>query len=48
VKKGTINEKEWIERFTKKEDKKEAYKDPNVTFKPQISKQTQKILDKKG
>lgn len=34
VKKGTINEKEWLERFTKKEEKKKTYEDPNITFKP--------------
>jgi hypothetical protein len=29
-----FNEKEWVERFTKKEDKKKIYEDPNATFKP--------------
>lgn len=33
-----MNEKEWIERFTKREDKKKQYVDPHTTFKPQISK----------
>lgn len=29
-----FNEKEWVERFTKKEEKKNLYTDPNNTFKP--------------
>ena len=43
-KKTITNEKEWIERFTKKEDKKPKYQDPNTTFKPQISKKTEQLL----
>ena len=44
--KATLNEKEWLERFTKKEEKKATYQDPHTTFKPQISKKTEKILAK--
>jgi hypothetical protein len=43
-KKSTLNEKEWVERFTKKDAPKKIYKDPNVTFKPQISKKTAEML----
>jgi hypothetical protein len=31
---SSLNEKEWIERMTKKEEKKKDYQDPNNTFKP--------------
>lgn len=48
VKKGTYNEKEFLDRFTKKEEKKSTYKDPNTTFTPQLSKKTEKLLSKKG
>ena len=48
VKKGVYNEKEWLERFTKKEEKKKGYQDPNTTFKPQLNKNTEKLLSKKG
>ncbi len=41
---STLNEKEWVERFTKKEEKKKTWQDPNTTFKPQISKKTEKML----
>ena len=34
VKPSDFNEKEWLERFTKKEEKKKTYEDPNTTFKP--------------
>lgn len=47
-KKPVMNEKAFVERFTKKQEKKVDYKDPNTTFKPSISKQTKKILEKKG
>jgi hypothetical protein len=36
-----LNEKEWVERFTKKEEKKAQYTDPNTTFKPALSKKTE-------
>ncbi len=39
-----LDEKAWVERFTKKEDKKPKYHDPNTTFKPQISKKSEKIV----
>ena len=29
-----VDEKVWIERLTKKDEKKKAYEDPNTTFKP--------------
>ena len=45
-KQGKIDEKEWIERFTKKVEKK-TYEDPNITFKPKISKKTEELLTKK-
>ena len=45
--KATLTDKEWVERFTKKEEKKKAWVDPNTTFKPQISKKTEKILANK-
>lgn len=32
--KATLTEKEWVERFTKKEEKKKQWVDPNNTFKP--------------
>ena len=47
-KKTTLSESEWIERFTKKEEKKHTYDDPNATFKPKISKNTEKIIQSKG
>lgn len=47
-KRSTLNEKEWVDRFTKKEAPKKPYTDPNVTFKPQISKKTAEMLEKKG
>jgi hypothetical protein len=37
-----------VERLTKKEEKKKTYEDPHVTFKPQISKKTEKMIEKKG
>jgi ribosomal protein L25 (general stress protein Ctc) len=43
-----VDEKVWIERLTKKEDKKKGYEDPHNTFKPQISKQTEKMIAKMG
>lgn len=48
VKASEFNEKEWIVRFTKKEDKKRTYEDPNNTFKPQISKKTEKLYNNKN
>jgi hypothetical protein len=31
---AVVDEKVWIERLTKKEEKKKVYEDPNTTFKP--------------
>ena len=45
-KKSTLNQKEWIERFTKKEEKKKTYLNPNETFKPVLNKNTEKMLSK--
>lgn len=42
-----MNEQEWIERLTKKEGKKKLYEDSNITFKPQLSKNTEKLLEEK-
>ncbi|CDW84802.1 UNKNOWN [Stylonychia lemnae] len=46
--KQTFNEHEWLERFTKKEEKKKTYDDPNNTFRPQISKKAQQMLSNKN
>ncbi len=46
--KSSLNKTEWLERFTKKEDKKKAYQDPNITFKPTLNKKTEKLLSKNG
>jgi hypothetical protein len=43
--KGTLNEKERVERLTRdKKSKKEPYKDTETTFKPKISKKAEKMI----
>ena len=51
----TMSEKEWVERFTRnkvtsenKSSRVEYTGDTNLTFKPKISKKSDKILAKKG
>ncbi len=41
-------EKVWIDRLSKKEEGKNKYEDPNSTFKPAISKKTEKMLKNRG
>lgn len=45
-KKKGVNEQEWIDRLTKKEEKKKGYEDPNTTFKPQLSKKNRETIRK--